>query len=41
MTATAPVRVLVLDALAPDLTERTDLVGLIADRIASLQGAPA
>ncbi|SDH48593.1 fructuronate reductase [Leifsonia sp. 98AMF] len=33
--------VLVLDALAPDLTERTDLVGLIADRIASLQGAPA
>ncbi|TDP99483.1 MULTISPECIES: mannitol dehydrogenase family protein [unclassified Leifsonia] len=33
--------VLVLDALAPDLTERNDLVGLIADRIASLQGAPA
>ncbi|SEA66013.1 mannitol dehydrogenase family protein [Leifsonia sp. 21MFCrub1.1] len=32
---------LVLDALAPDLTERTDLAGLIADRIASLQGAPA
>ncbi|MDR6971148.1 mannitol dehydrogenase family protein [Leifsonia shinshuensis] len=32
---------LVVAALAPDLTERTDLVALIADRIASLQGAHA